>query len=151
MKRLLTTLLCVFFGLLCQRAGAMNDDTADEARALVDKAAALMRVLGPDRALAEISNPNGAFHYRDMYVSVFTLRGRIAAHGALPQLVGRSAWDWRDADDMYYVREIITRAQRGDTGPIEYTRIHPRTRQLRAKSTWFRLVDDYVIACGAFK
>lgn len=148
MKRLFFTLL---LGLLCHGAGAADKPTSDEARALVDRAAALMRDMGPERALAEISNPNGAFHYRDLYVSVYTTRGNIVAHGALPQLVGRNAWDWRDADDKYYIREIISRARRGETGPVDYTRIHPHSRDLRVKSTWFRLVDGYVIACGAFK
>ncbi|QGZ38401.1 single cache domain-containing protein [Pseudoduganella flava] len=148
MKRLFITLL---LGLLCHGAQAWDDGTAAEARALVDRAAALMRDLGPERALAEINNPNGAFHYRDLYVTVYTQRGRIVAHGALPHLVGRNAWDWRDADDQFYVREIVARAQRGETGPVDYTRVHPRSRQLRVKSTWARLAGPYVIACGAFK
>jgi len=141
----------LFAALLCSRSAAAEPGTADEARAMVDKAAALMRELGPERAMAEISNPFGAFNYRDLYVTVYSLRGRILAHGTQPQLIGREAWDWRDADDQYYIREIITRAQRNEAGPVHYTRIHPGTQQLRVKTTWFRLVDRYVITCGAYK
>ncbi len=118
---------------------------------LLDRAAALMRDLGPERAFAEISNPRGAFAYRDLYVTVLDASGHIRAHGALPNMIGRSAWDWRDADDKYYIREIIDRAWRGETGPVDYLRLHPHTRQLRVKYTWFRRVGDYVITCGAFK
>ena len=145
----LATLLLT--ALLHHGGCAAEPGTADEARAMVDKAAALMRELGPERAMAEISNPFGAFNYRDLYVTVYSLRGRILAHGTQPQLIGRDAWDWRDADDQYYIREIITRAQRNEPGPVHYTRIHPGTQQLRVKATWFRLVDKYVIACGAYK
>lgn len=145
---LLSLLLAALFR--CGRAAA-EPGTPDEARVMVDKAAALMRELGPERAMAEISNPFGAFNYRDLYVTVYSLRGRILAHGTQPQLIGRDAWDWRDADDQYYVREIIMRAQRSEPGPVHYTRLHPGTQQLRVKATWFRLVDRYVIACGAYK
>lgn len=137
--------------LLCPATAKAEQGTADEARAMVDKAAALMRASGPERAMAEISNPFGAFNYRDLYVTVYSTRGRILAHGTQPQLIGRHAWDWRDANDKYYVREIVTRAQQGDTGPVHYTRVHPFTHQLRVKETWFRIVGRYVIACGAYK
>ena len=154
MKRTLPSsgLLALLLALLLRHgACAADPGTSDEARAMVDKAAALMRDLGPERAMAEISNPFGAFNYRDLYVTVYSQRGRILAHGTQPQLIGRDAWDWRDADDQYYIREIITRAQRNEPGPVHYTRIQPGTQQLRVKTTWFRLVDKYVIACGAYK
>jgi len=147
----IAALLLLLAALFRSGSAAAEPGTSDEARAMVDKAAALMRELGPDRAMAEISNPFGAFNYRDLYVTVYSLRGRILAHGTQPQLIGRDAWDWRDADDQYYVREIITRAQRNEPGPVHYTRLHPGTQQLRVKATWFRLVDRYVIACGAYK
>lgn len=141
-------LACV---LLCPTARAAEPGTVDEARAMVSKAAALMRELGPERAMAEINNPFGAFTYRDLYVTVYSMRGRILAHGAQPRLIGRDAWDWRDANDKFYVREIVTRARNGDTGPVHYTHVHPFSGQLRVEETWFLAVDRYVVTCGAYK
>jgi len=152
MNRLVTLFfLTIFLGLPCRGAHAAASGTPDEAQAMVERAAVLMRDLGPERAFAEISNPRGPFMYRDLYVTVLDAHGVIRAHGALPHMVGHNAWNWRDADDKFYIREIIAHAWRGETGPVDYLRLHPHTRQLRVKYTWFRRVGDYVIACGAFK
>jgi cytochrome c len=147
MKRFFLTLFITLFTALAQ---AGERGTVEEAQQLVEKAAALMRTAGPARALTEFSNPQGSFTYRDLYIVVLDQRGIVRAHGALPHMIGQNVASWRDADDRYVMREILQRAQRGETGPIHYKRPYLGTDQVRLKMTWFRQVNGYVILCGAY-
>ncbi|MGB9991805.1 cache domain-containing protein [Massilia sp. SM-13] len=147
MKRFLLTL---FISLSAAWVQAAERGTVEEAQQLVEKAAAMMRTAGPARALTEFSNPQGSFTYRDLYIVVLDQSGVVRAHGALPHMIGQNVANWRDADDRYVMRELLQRAQRGETGPIRYKRPYLGTDQVRLKMTWFRKVDGYVIFCGAY-
>jgi cytochrome c len=147
MKKFLFTLIIAISAAFVQ---AGERGTVEEAQQMVDKAAALMRTAGPARALAEFSNPQGSFTYRDLYIVVIDRHGIVRAHGTLPHMIGQNVANWRDADDRYVMREIMQRARRGETGPIHYKRPYLGTEQVRLKTTWFRQVDGYVIFCGAY-
>lgn len=137
--------------LLCLSAAAAEHGTADEAIALINKAAAYLSDEGPDKAFFEISNPKGRFIHRDLYIVVYDKHGKVMAHGALPRLTGISVLDFRDEDDKLFVREIVDKASKGQQGPVDYKWVHPLSRQLQAKSAWFRQVGAYVITCGTYK
>lgn len=144
-----TTLLGA--ALLCLGARASEHGTPDEAMALINKTAAYLMDEGPRKTFFEVSNPKGRFIYRDLYVNIYDLHGMVMAHGAIPRLVGVNVLDYRDDDDKYFVREILDKATKGQHGPVDYKWIHPITKQMQAKSAWFRQAGSYVISCGTYK
>lgn len=137
--------------LLVFSARAAEHGTAEEAVALINKTAAYLIDEGPEKTFFEVSNPKGRFIYRDLYVVIYDMQGRIKAHGMTPRLVGLVAMDYRDDDDKQFVRDIIERAAKGQQGPVDYKWVHPQTRRLHAKSAYFRQVGLYVITAGVYK
>jgi cytochrome c len=148
MKFLITFLTAL---LLSLTARAAEHGTAEEALALINKTAAYLIDEGPEKTFFEVSNPKGRFIYRDLYVVIYDMQGKIMAHGMTPRLVGLNAMEYRDDDDKQFVRDIIERAAKGQHGPVDFKWVHPQTQQLHAKSTYFRQVGLYVITAGIYK
>ena len=148
MKQLLTFLAAA---LICLGAGAAEHGTPDEAIALINKTVAYLADEGADKTFFETSNPKGRFIHRDLYIVIYDRHGKVMAHGAIPRLAGINVLDYRDEDDKLFVREILDKASKGQHGPVDYKWVHPLTRQLQAKSAWFRQVGSYVITCGTYK
>jgi cytochrome c len=80
------TVLVVALSGAALAAGASKD----EAVAMVKKAVAAIKAEGADKAYAEISNPQGPFVDRDLYIVVYGMDGVVLAHGADKKLVRRS-------------------------------------------------------------
>lgn len=148
MKQLSTLLAAALFSL---NAAAAEHGTPDEAISLINKTAAYLADEGADKTFFEISNPKGRFIHRDLYIVIYDRHGKVMAHGAIPRLAGINVLDYRDEDDKLFVREILDKASKGQQGPVDYKWVHPLTRQLQAKSAWFRQVGSYVITCGTYK
>ncbi len=68
----------------------LRTGTADEARALVERAQALVAERGWKDAVAMLNHPQGGFVDRDLYVFAFDPQGRYLANGADPSLLGKS-------------------------------------------------------------
>lgn len=137
--------------LVTGSAHAAEHGTAEEAVALINKTAAYLIDEGPEKTFFEVSNPKGRFIYRDLYVVIYDMRGKIMAHGMTPRLVGLNALEYRDDDDKLFVRDIIERAAKGQHGPVDYKWLHPQSQRLHAKSAYFRQVGVYVITSGIYK
>lgn len=148
MKSLITFLMAL---LLPLTARAAEHGTAEEALALINKTAAYLIDEGPEKTFFEVSNPKGRFIYRDLYVVIYDMQGKIMAHGMTPRLVGLNAMEYRDDDDKQFVRDIIERAAKGQHGPVDFKWVHPQTQRLYAKSTYFRQVGLYVVTAGIYK
>jgi cytochrome c len=88
MKSLITFLMAL---LLSLTARAAEHGTAEEALALINKTAAYLIDEGPEKTFFEVSNPKGRFIYRDVYVVIYDMQGKIMAHGMTPRLVGLNA------------------------------------------------------------
>jgi hypothetical protein len=76
-------LLIVFSLLMFAPSVARAEEyaTMEEAKALSEKAAALIREVGRDAALPKINDPKGEFIYRDIYTVVIGYDGMMYAHG----------------------------------------------------------------------
>ena len=148
MKQLLSFLAAALFSL---GAAASGHGTPADALALINETAAYLADQGPAKTFFEASNPKGRFIHRDLYIVIYDKHGKVMAHGAIPRLVGLNVYDYRDEEDKYFVREILDKARKGQQGPVDYKWIHPLTRQMQAKSAWFRQVGQYVITCGTYK
>ncbi len=129
-----------------------NHGTADEAKAMVEKAAALIKEAGPEKAFAAINDKdNKDFHDRDLYVFVRGMDGNTLAHGANKGMIGHTGLDLKDADGKLYNKEMIETAQSKGSGWIDYRWVNPVDKKIEQKSSFVEKVGDYVVGAGFYK
>lgn len=140
--------------LLSLTAGAADKGTADEAVAMVKKAAEYLKKNGKEKAYAEFNNPKGQFIDRDLYIFSFSANGDgiETANGANPKLVGKNVSEMRDADGRYMIKDILAIGMsKAGKGWVDYKWPNPSTGKLDGKRTYVERVDDVIIGCGIYK
>jgi cytochrome c len=128
-----------------------SNASPSEARALAHKAAAELEKLGPEKAFTNFMDPDGDYFPRDLYVFVVDLDGRMWVNGAFPQAIGTNAIDAEDNRGRRYIEEMIRIAREHGEGQIEYMWINPCTGEYTDKLTFFKRVDNFVVAVGAYR
>ena len=81
--------------------------TKDEAVAMVKKAVAFIETEGPAAAYSAISDPQGQFVDRDLYIVVYGLDGMVLAHGANAKRIGTNQIGDKDPDGKEFVKERV--------------------------------------------
>lgn len=130
---------------------AIAGTEADEAKSMVEKAAALIKADGKDKALAEINNPGGPFVKGEMYVFAYDLTGTMVAHPVNPKLVGKNLIDVPDAEGKLFRKEIIEVAKTKGSGWVDYKYKNPKTNKVESKTTYVMKEGDVVLCCGIYK
>ncbi len=125
--------------------------TKEEAKALVEKAAAFYKANGKEKAIEEFNKPEGQFVDRDLYLFAMDLNGIRLAHAKNQKLVGKSILEIKDVDDKPYGQEIMKLAKTKGSGWVDYKFTDPLTKKIAEKTSYGLLVDDIVIAAGAYK
>lgn len=125
--------------------------TANEAVAMVKKAAAFIKANGREKAFAQISNPKGPFVDRDLYVTVYDQGGTCLAHGFNPKMVGKNMIDLKDPDGKAFIRERSEVAKSKDQFWIDYRYINPTTKQIGNKSMYTEKLGELLVSCGVYK
>src|SRR5579863_1800458 len=129
-----------------------NHGTAEEAKAMVGKAVALIKADGPEKAFAAINDKdNKDFHDRDLYVFVRSMDGNTVAHGANKGMIGHTGLDLKDADGKLYNKEMIELAQSKGSGWVDYRWVNPVDKKIEQKSSYIEKVDTYVVGAGVYK
>jgi signal transduction histidine kinase len=134
--------------VLCQAAG--NASQA-EATAMVKKGMAYLKANGKDKAYAEISNKQGQFVDRDLYLVVYGLDGVVRAHGANEKMVGKNLIDLKDVDGKAFVKERVDLAQSKGSFWQDYKFTNPVTKKIEPKAMYCERVDDAVLCGGVYK
>lgn len=155
MKRLVSVVLVVL-GLAGQALalGKPAQGSKDEARAMIEKAAAFYKTRGRDRMLAEITragtDKSGEFLDRDLYIFAYDFSGLVLAHGSNPKLVGKNLFDMQDADGRYLIRGLIETAKKG-SGWYYYKWSNPVSKKIDDKMAYVqKLADDLWVGCGVY-
>ena len=155
MKNLLKYLVVGWAALLLNSsAGAAEKGTADEAVAMVRKAAEFLKKNGKEKAFAEFNNPKGQFIQKDLYIFTFLANGDgiEQANGANVKLVGKNVLEMKDADGKYLIKDILALGMgKEGKGWIDYKWPNPSTGTIDGKRTYVERVDDVVIGCGIYK
>ena len=129
-------------------AWAADRATAKEAEAMVKKGIAYIKANGKEKGYAEITNKEGQFKDRDLYLLVFQMDGVMLAHGANPKLVGLNRWDSKGIDGKSPARDMIE-ASKGKNGTwTEYKYTNPVTRKFEDKTSYCEHLDESAIVCG---
>lgn len=135
-------------------AWAAEKGTADEAVAMVKRAAEFLKKNGKDKALAEFNNPKGAFIVKDLYIFAFGANGDGVelANGANPKLVGKNVLEMKDADGKFLIKDILKIGMSKEgKGWIDYKWPNPASGTLDAKRTYIERVDDVILGCGIYR
>ncbi|MBC7860134.1 MAG: cache domain-containing protein [Burkholderiaceae bacterium] len=141
----------LLFGL---PAGAADKGTAEQAVAMVKKAADYLRKNGKDKAFAEFNNQKGQFVDRDLYIFTFLANGDgiERANGANNKLVGKNVLEMKDADGKYLIKSILEiGAGKAGQGWVDYKWPNPASGVIESKRTYVERVDDVVIGCGIYQ
>ena len=148
------SLMVVFIGLfLAGTVMAGTTGTADEAKAMVQKAVAFLKANGNEKAFAEFSNSKGLFTDRDLYIYVFDIKdnAKCLAHGANGKLIGQSLIEFKDTDGKLFIKEIVDLANSKGSGWVDYKWTNPTTKNIDPKSVYFEKLNNLVVACGFYK
>ena len=129
----------------------LQQGTAEEAVALVERAAALHRGGGGQEAfLRTLTDPAQPFHDRDMYVFALDAGGTYLAFGGNPAKVGTRVQDIPGIAGDQLVRDIVAQAERGP-GWVEYDITNPATGTVQTKMSFVQRVGDLYLGCGVYK
>lgn len=125
--------------------------TADEAKALMERAAAHFEKAGAEQALKDFTNTGGEFVDRDLYVFCFNLDAVTTAHGGNPALMGKDISKLKDADGKSFTLEILDVAVKSGTGQVDYKWVNPTSKKIEQKSTYVQRLGDNACGVGFYK
>jgi cytochrome c len=152
--RFLTSALAVAVVAVLGCGPALANDvpvTAKEAEAMVKKAVAYIKANGKDKGYAEITNKQGQFVDRDLYLGVHRLDGTCVAHGANEKMVGKNFIELRDIDGKEYVKERVDLAKSKGAFWTDFKFVHPQTKKIEPKTAYCERLDDAVVCGGIYK
>lgn len=155
MKALLST-VAVSFSIFAmsapQFAVAADKGSAAEAVAMTQKAVALIKTSGKDKAFAEIADPaNKTFHDRDLYIYVYDMNGITLAHGNNPKMIGKNLIDLKDNEGKEVIKALITTAKGPGKGWVDFKWPNPVTKAVENKSGYIEKVDNMIVGSGIYK
>jgi cytochrome c len=133
-------------------ASAADKGSADEAVAMVKKAAALIKSDGKEKAFAAFADTaNTSFHDRDLYIYVYDLNGVTLAHGNNPRMVGKPLIGLKDNEGKTVIKDMIELVKSKGKGWVEFKWPNPVTKAVEAKAGYVEKVDDMMVGSGIYK
>jgi len=133
---------------LCASAGEMG--TPDEAKALSEKAAALVNQEG-EGAFVTFSAEDGGFVTKDLYVFCMDLKGNMLSHAKKPNLVGKNLKDFNKHGDLLF-QDMIAVATNPGTGWVDYRWPYPGSEEVKEKTSYIIRNDKgFFCGVGAYK
>jgi methyl-accepting chemotaxis protein len=128
----------------------LQQGTADEALALVQRAIAYRGQSTREGFVRGLTDPHQGFHDRDMYVFALDRQGRYVAFGGNPAKVGTRVQDIPGIDGQGLLEAIVSQAERGP-GWVEYDITNPATGVIQTKMSYVQQIDDLYVGCGVYK
>ncbi|MGA2940376.1 MAG: cache domain-containing protein [Syntrophobacteraceae bacterium] len=110
--------------------------TKEECTAKCKEAAALIKDIGLEAALAKIQDANGPFVWKDSYVFVIDFDGKVLAHPVTPNLVGKVMSGLKDVNGKMFVNEYIAVANTPGEGWVDYMWPKPNEKTPSPKTTY---------------
>jgi methyl-accepting chemotaxis protein len=128
----------------------LQQGTADEAMALLEKALAYRQQTTREGFLRGLTETHMGFFDRDMYVFVIDANGTYLAFGGNKSKVGTRVQDIPGMNGQDMVNAIVTQASR-EPGWVEYDITNPTTGTVQAKMSFVQQVDNVFVGCGIYK
>jgi cytochrome c len=125
--------------------------SADDARAMLERAVALARSDGHATAAARFNDRRGDFVKDDLYVFMVDMdSGRFEAMGMNPALSDTDAVGLRDAAGNALVAEMIAKLQSADEATVDYVWRNPVTNVVENKRSYVRRDGRSLIGVGHY-
>lgn len=121
--------------------------SADEAQALMQKAAELIVQSGEAAARPSLSDPNGDFVDRDLFVFGVNREGIQAFNSREPDEAG-NPMPVLTTSDGYLLTEALWRAADEGKEWVEYESCHPETLEMMPKMACVQKVNENLIVCS---
>jgi len=137
-------------GLMSVSVQAAERGSANEAKAMVQKAIDAMKKHGIEATLAEINKRDGQYQDRDLYVVVYDMNGKNLAH-LNPKMVGKEMFDLTDVDGKFFIRERIELVKSKGKAWQDYKFVNPTTKQIEPKSMYVEKFENIIVGCGIYK
>ncbi|MES2716705.1 MAG: cache domain-containing protein [Pseudomonadota bacterium] len=140
---------CLMFTLSAQ--AKEGNATKEDALSAVKKGVVFIKTNGKDKGYAEVSNKQGQFIDRDLYLVVYGLDGTVRAHGANEKMVGKNLIELKDVDGKAFVKERVELAQSKGTFWQDYKFTNPVSKKVEPKQMYCEKLDDSVVCGGIYK
>jgi len=150
-KQLVVTALAAAAAIACSGAWAQQHANAKEAEAMVKKGVAYIKANGVQKGYAEISNKQGQFTDRDLYLVVYGLDGKVWAHGANEKMIGRVLIDLKDVDGKEFVKERVQLGKTKASFWQDYKFTNPVSRKVEPKTMYCERLEETVVCGGVYK
>lgn len=125
--------------------------TKEDALAAVKKGVSFIKANGKEKGYAEVSNKDGQFIDRDLYLVVYGLDGTVRAHGANGKMVGKNLIDLKDVDGKAFVKERVDLAQSKGNFWQDYKFTNPVSKKIEPKQMYCEKLEDAVVCGGIYK
>ena len=139
--------LCVGAGFAGQGVAA----TAEEAKALVERAVVHIKEVGEEQAFKDFMKPDGGFIAGELYVFCYDENVTLVALGSNPAMVGKNLRDLKDPDGKLASAEIVKMGMEHGAGWVDYKWPNPVSKRIETKSTYVVKVNDKVCGTGYYK
>ncbi len=158
MKRLSIAAVVVLAGLFLAASALAESATKEECVAKTKEAAQMVADKGLDAAIAEINKKDGQFVWKDSYVFLMDLDGKMLAHPMSPALIGKTLLETKDKavppeSGKYLFKEFVEVAKGKGDGWVEYMWANPGDPKPRQKITYIYRVPgkDLFVGAGIWK
>jgi cytochrome c len=156
MKKVAVVTLASLFGLfLAANAVAAEKATKDECVSKSKEAAKLYSEKGEAEAVKEINNKQGKFVWKDTYVFMVDLDGKVLAHPMSPALIGKNVLDMKDKGEpgKLLFKEFAEVAKSKGEGWVDYMWTNPGDPKPRKKVTYVYRVPgkDAYVGAGIYE
>jgi hypothetical protein len=129
----------------------LRQGSADEAKALVDRALPLLQRSGLQGASAELRSARSGFVDRDLYIFVIDRRGIYRLHGAKPASEGKRVHEIPGINGDQFLRDAWAAVEAGG-GWIEYDIVSPDMGQVLPKASYVVGLDrELFVGCGVYR
>ena len=123
--------------------------TRDECVAKAKEAGDLIKAEGLEAAITKIQDQAGPFVWKDTYVFLMDLDGKMLAHPVTPKLVGKTLIGLKDINGKMFVNEYIVLANDKGEGWVDYMWPKVGEKTPSKKLTYiYRVPGQSLIACA---
>nr|VFK17477.1 MAG: Cache domain [Candidatus Kentron sp. LPFa]VFK35111.1 MAG: Cache domain [Candidatus Kentron sp. LPFa] len=150
MKKLLIALVISTLAYFPSQVFAVKTATTEECVQKVHEAAALINAVGLEEAIKIIGNPKGPLVWKDSYVFLMDLKGKMLAHPMQPQLTQyENVLLQTDATDKAIFVHFVNVANNTGKGWVSYMWPKPGKSSPSKKITYVYKVDSKKVLVGA--
>ncbi len=151
MKRFSIAALVLVAGLCLAASALAESATKDECVAKSKDAAKMVADKGLDAAIAEINKKDGKFVWKDSYVFLMDLNGKMLGHPMSPGLIGKDLLATKDkgTPGKLLFKEFVELAKSKGDGWVEYMWANPGDPKPRKKVTYIYRVPGKDVFVGA--